>query len=226
MRILIVERNKPCCLELASQLSNLGIVTDTAFDTDNLISIIQKNSPDACLFRSDKLSVQHCALIERYRKRGINIPVLVAAAESSKELRIKVLAAGADDFIGGDIDSDELAARLHTIVRRGQGHSSSLIQLPPYELDTSSRRLMKDGNDVVLTGFEYIVIETLMKNAGKIVTKERLMHQLYPDAEFRNQDVINVLVCRLKKKLSVAPGNQIRSVRRLGYTFQKQAFSS
>ncbi|BBL30717.1 winged helix-turn-helix domain-containing protein [Pantoea ananatis] len=223
MRVLIVEKEQSCGHELASRLSCQGMVADIAYEGNDVVRLIKKNPPDLFLFRCHQLTEQHCALIARYRKRGIDVPVLIAAAESTKALRIKVLGAGADDFIDDDTDTEELAARMHAIVRRGQGKASSLIQLPPYELDTFSRQLMKNGTDVALTCFEYIIIETLMKNAGKIVTKERLMHQLYADADYRNQDVINVLVCRLNKKLSIEPDNQIRSVRRLGYTFQQPA---
>jgi DNA-binding response OmpR family regulator len=150
------------------------------------------------------------------------MPVVVTATESSKALRIAAFEAGADDIVSGEIEPEEFVARVSALVRLTQAHSQNRIALPPYELDISSKQLTKDGTEVELTSFEYIVAECLMKKNGKVVTRDEIMNQLYSDSDLRNPAVINVLICRLKKKLCQGSGFQIKSIRRLGYIFRPQ----
>ncbi|QDY44301.1 winged helix-turn-helix domain-containing protein [Candidatus Pantoea soli] len=222
MRILIFDRNQASSRYASVLMSQLGFLTDTFSDTDNALRSLKKFCPDVFIISTHILSEQHCALIRRYRRRGFRTPVIVTTMESTTALRIAAYEAGADDLVSGDIVPEEFVARISAIVRRSQGHSSNRIALPPYELDLSSKQLLKDGTQVDLTNFEYVVAESLIKRCGKVVTRDELMSQLYLDADLRNQDVINVLICRLKKKLCGDSGFKIKSIRGLGYIFRSQ----
>ncbi|MGA4368232.1 winged helix-turn-helix domain-containing protein [Pantoea ananatis] len=222
MRILIFDRTRGSSGYASILISRLGFLTDTFSDTDNALYSLKKFRPDVFIISTDILCEQHCTLIRRYRKRGFKTPIVVTATNSTTLLRIAAFEAGADDIVPEDVEPAEFAARVSAIVRRSQGHSSNRIELPPYVLDLSSKLLLRDGAQIELTNFEYVVAESLIKRSGKVVTRDELMNKLYPDANLRNQDVVNVLICRLKKKLCRNSGFQIKSIRGLGYIFRPQ----
>ncbi|WP_297202885.1 winged helix-turn-helix domain-containing protein [uncultured Pluralibacter sp.] len=222
MRILIFDKNQASSCFAPLLMSRLGIVTDTFSDIDNALRSLKRFHPDVFIISTHQLCEQHCALISRYRKKGIVTPVIVTATESTKDLRITAYEAGADDIVSGEIEAEEFVARVSAIERRSRGIASNRIQLPPYELDLSGRQLLRDGTEVELTNYEYMVAELLMKRTGKVVTRDEMMRQLYSDADLQNQDVINVLICRLKKKLCRDSGLRIKTIRGLGYVFQQQ----
>lgn len=222
MRILIFDKNQASSRFAPALISRLGFVTDTFSDTDNALRSLKKFSPDVFIISTHLLCEQHCALIRRYRKRGFTTPVIVTAADSTQALRIAAYEAGADDIVSDEIEPEEFVARISAIDRRSRGIASSRIRLPPYELDLTGKHVLRNGTQVELTNFEYLVAEFLMKRNGKVVTRDELMGQLYADADLRNQDVVNVLICRLKKKLCRDSGFQIQSIRGLGYVFRQQ----
>lgn len=221
MRILIYD-NKQASSRYASLLISQGALTDTFSDADNALHSLKKFCPDVFIISTHVLCEKHCALVSRYRKRGYRTPVIVTATESSKKLRMAAFEAGADDVVSGETEPEELVARINALHRLCLGYSQNRIALPPYELDIASRQLTKDGAEVALTNFEYIVTESLMKKNGKVVTRDEIMNQLYSDAELRNPDVLNVLICRLKKKLCQGSGFKIKSIRNIGYIFRPQ----
>ncbi|WP_181462050.1 winged helix-turn-helix domain-containing protein, partial [Lonsdalea populi] len=101
---------------------------------------------------------------------------------------------------------------------------SQVISMPPFEVDLSRRELLVNSSPIKLTAFEYTIIETLIRNHGKVVSKESLMLQLYPDAELRESHTIDVLMGRLRKKLQAADSHEvITTVRGQGYRFDIQA---
>jgi len=105
-------------------------------------------------------------------------------------------------------------------MRRNSGLASQVIVLPPFQIDLSRRELSVNDQQIKLTAFEYTIIETLIRNAGKVVSKDSLMLQLYPDAELRESHTIDVLMGRLRKKVQAEyPHEVITTVRGQGYRF-------
>ena len=109
-------------------------------------------------------------------------------------------------------------------MRRNSGLASQVITLHPFQIDLSRRELTVNENPIKLTAFEYTIIETLIRNAGKVVSKDSLMLQLYPDAELRESHTVDVLMGRLRKKLQAEhPEDVITTVRGQGYRFDIRA---
>jgi two-component system response regulator PhoP len=105
-------------------------------------------------------------------------------------------------------------------MRRNSGLASQIISLAPFQVDLSRRELTINDTQIKLTAFEYTIIETLIRNAGKVVSKDSLMLQLYPDAELRESHTIDVLMGRLRKKMQAEhPLDVITTVRGQGYRF-------
>jgi len=160
------------------------------------------------------------ALIRRWRGQGVKQPVLVLTAREGWQAKVEALEAGADDYVTKPFHIEEVAARLQALMRRNSGHASQIISLPPFQVDLSRRELAINAQPVKLTAFEYTIIETLIRNAGKVVSKDSLMLQLYPDAELRESHTIDVLMGRLRKKMQAEhEGDVITTVRGQGYRF-------
>lgn len=96
-----------------------------------------------------------------------------------------MLEAGADDYVTKPFHLEEVIARMQALMRRNSGLASQVITLPPFQIDLSRRELTVNENLIKLTAFEYTIIETLIRNHAKVVSKDALMLQLYPDAELR-----------------------------------------
>ncbi|WP_430506640.1 winged helix-turn-helix domain-containing protein, partial [Escherichia coli] len=112
-------------------------------------------------------------------------------------------------------------ARMQALMRRNSGLASQVISLPPFQVDLSRRELSINDEVIKLTAFEYTIMETLIRNNGKVVSKDSLMLQLYPDAELRESHTIDVLMGRLRKKIQAQyPQEVITTVRGQGYLFE------
>ncbi len=143
-------------------------------------------------------------MIRRWRNQKVKLPILVLTAHESWQDKVAVLEAGADDYVTKLFHLEEVVAQIQTLTRRNNGLASQLISLSPFEINLSRRELMVKRITIKLTVFEYTIIETLIRNNGKVVSKESLMLQLYLDAELRDNHTIDVLMSRLRKKLQLA----------------------
>nr|VXZ86050.1 Transcriptional regulatory protein phoP [Klebsiella pneumoniae] len=144
----------------------------------------------------------------------MSLPVLVLTAREGWQDKVEVLSAGADDYVTKPFHIEEVAARMQALLRRNSGLASQVISLPPFQVDLSRRELSVNDQPIKLTAFEYTIMETLIRNRGKVVSKDSLMLQLYPDAELRESHTIDVLMGRLRKKIQAEyPQDVITTVR-------------
>lgn len=220
MRVLVVEDNGLLRHHLSVQMREMGHQVDAAEDAKEADYFLQEHAPDIaivdlCLPGEDGLS-----LIRRWRAHQAKLPILVLTARESWQDKVAVLEAGADDYVTKPFHLEEVIARMQALMRRNSGLASQVIVLPPFQIDLSRRELSVNDRQIKLTAFEYTIIETLIRNAGKVVSKDSLMLQLYPDAELRESHTIDVLMGRLRKKVQAEyPHEVITTVRGQGYRF-------
>lgn len=159
-------------------------------------------------------------MIARWRQQQVKIPIMVLTARESWQEKVAALNAGADDYVTKPFQLEEIVARMQALMRRNSGLASQTLELGIFVIDLSRKEFLVDGNAVKLTAFEYTIIETLMRNNGKVVSKDSLMRQLYPDAELRESHTIDVLMGRLRKKIQTFTDiDAIVTVRGQGYRF-------
>ncbi|CDL87754.1 two-component system response regulator PhoP [Xenorhabdus cabanillasii] len=220
MRILIVEDNALLRHHLKVQLRDIGHQVDAAEDTKEADYYLKENHPDIAIIDLGLPGEDGLSLIKRWRSDHINIPILILTARESWQEKVTVLNAGADDYVTKPFQLEEINARIQALMRRNSGLASQVAELPPFLIDLSRKEFSVNGKKIKLTAFEYTIIETLMRNNGKVVSKDLLMRQLYPDAELRESHTIDVLMGRLRKKiLNEWPDEVIVTVRGQGYRF-------
>ncbi|MTD39863.1 two-component system response regulator PhoP [Erwinia sp. CPCC 100877] len=220
MRVLVVEDNALLRHHLQVQLRELGHQVDAAEDAKEADYFLNEHMPDIAIIDLGLPGEDGMSLIRRWRGHDVTLPILVLTAREGWQDKVEVLSAGADDYVTKPFHLEEVVARMQVLMRRNSGLASQLISMPPFQVDLSRRELSINGNLIKLTAFEYTIMETLIRNAGKVVSKDSLMLQLYPDAELRESHTIDVLMGRLRKKIQAEhSGDVITTVRGQGYRF-------
>ncbi|MCG7877541.1 MAG: response regulator [Candidatus Thiodiazotropha taylori] len=218
MRILLAEDDRYLGEGLALGLKQLGHTVDWVMDgmaaeqalsTENLDVLIL----DLGLPRQDGLHV-----LQKLRKQGKDLPVLVLTARDAVEQRIEGLDSGADDYVVKPFDLLEVNARLRAITRRREGRSASVITYGDLILDPAARSLTKAGEEIMLGASEFAVLESLLTHQGRILSRQVLEETLYGWDEGVESNAVEVYVHHLRKKLGK---DLIRTVRGVGYTIQK-----
>jgi len=149
-------------------------------------------------------------------------PILMLTAKDGEWDQVEGLDTGADDYLTKPFDKNELLARIHAIVRRSAGHSNSVIRTGRLNVNLDSRTVDVDGQAVHLTGKEYGILELLSLRKGTTLTKEMFLNHLYGGMDEPELKIIDVFICKLRKKLAQATGNEnyIETVWGRGYVLR------
>lgn len=201
MRVLVVEDNALLRHHLKVQIQDAGHQVDDAEDAKEADYYLNEHLPDIAIVDLGLPDEDGLSLIRRWRSNDVSLPILVLTARESWQDKVEVLSAGADDYVTKPFHIEEVMARMQALMRRNSGLASQVISLPPFQVDLSRRELSINDEVIKLTAFEYTIMETLIRNNGKVVSKDSLMLQLYPDAELRESHTIDVLMGRLRKKI-------------------------
>jgi two-component system cell cycle response regulator CtrA len=136
-------------------------------------------------------------------------PVLILSGLARPQEKVKGLGMGADDYITKPFDRAELLARIHAVVRRCKGFSQPALRVGPLELNLDSREVMVHGREVHLTAKEYAILELLVLRKGMALSKETFLNQLYGGIDEPEMKIIDVFICKLRKKLAQAGAGDI-----------------
>ena len=157
------------------------------------------------------------------RRAGVTLPVLVLTARDAVPDRIKGLDTGADDYVVKPVDLDELAARLRALVRRAAGQPQELLQAGGLQLDPAARTVQRDGEPVLLSTREFDLLQALMLNAGRVLSREQLEQHLYSWGREVESNAVEVHIHHLRKKLGA---DCIQTVRGVGYMLPRPAVTT
>ncbi len=217
MRILVVEDEQILQDQLVEKLKRAGYVVDAAGDGEEGLYYGREYDYDAAVIDLGLPKLDGIDLITTLRNEKRSFPVLVLTARGHWQDKVHGLEAGADDYLTKPFQMEELLARLNALMRRAAGHASPVIREGELQLDTAKKEVRVEDALVELTAYEYKVLEYLMMNASRVVSKTELTEHLYDQDFDRDSNVIEVFVGRLRKKLE--PINPIRTVRGQGYRF-------
>jgi two-component system response regulator PhoP len=220
MRILVVEDEQSLREQLSDRLKSAGYVVDSAKDGEEGLYFGQEYQYDAAIVDLGLPKLNGIDLITRLRGEERRFPVLVLTARGNWQDKVEGLEAGADDYLTKPFQMEELLARLNALMRRAAGYASPLITDGDLSVDTAKKEVRVEQAVVELTAYEYKVLEYLILNPGRVVSKTELTEHLYEQDYDRDSNVIEVFVGRLRKKLH--PLNPIRTVRGQGYHFNAE----
>jgi len=153
-------------------------------------------------------------ILERWRRDGRDMPVLILTARDRWSDKVTGIDAGADDYLSKPFYMEELLARLRALLRRSAGHASNELEHGPLRLDTRAARVTLDGIAVALTSHEYRLLAYLMLHPERVISRSELVEHLYDQSFDKDSNTIEVFVGRLRKKLRP---QLIETVRGLGY---------
>jgi len=223
MRVLIIEDEHRLAENIAESLKEAsGFAVDVSLDGKDGFFLATNNSYDALVLDLMLPGMPGSVLLEAYRQQGFKTPVLVLTARDDKTSIVKLLNAGADDYLAKPFDLGELIARLKALIRRSHGHANPKLILGELEIDTVQISVKSSGVEILLAPMEFRVLEYLMHRAGAVVSKTELLEHLYDYNWEKFSNVIEVYIAGLRRKLE-APGGErlIHTIRGHGYVLRR-----
>jgi DNA-binding response OmpR family regulator len=218
LRLLIIEDNQRLCQAVAGSLRTQGFAVDTAASAAEGLRAWEAADYDAAVLDLMLPDGTGLDALKRMRDRGTMTPVLILTALGTIEDRVRGLDCGADDYLVKPFAMQELIARLRALLRRPGAALGRTLTLGSVKLDTSARIATVVETPLDLTRSELIVLEVLLRNQGRVVSKERLAESLYDFEQERSANSVETHVHRLRRKLSAAGADvSLRTLRGLGY---------
>ena len=220
MRLLLVEDDAALRLGLARQLEADGYRVDQAADGEDGLFQAREYPVDLAIVDLGLPKLSGLNVVQSLRADGRTIPILILTARGSWQDKVVGLEAGADDYLVKPFEYPELGARIKALLRRSLKATSNVLTLGSVAIDFSAQSVRLGGEPTELTAFEYRLLEYLVRERARIVSKQELSDYLYPHDEDRDSNVLEVLIGRLRRKLdpdgTLAP---IETLRGRGYRF-------
>jgi DNA-binding response OmpR family regulator len=218
MRILVIEDDEPLRALLRRGLSEDGHVVDALADGRECSEYLAGARYDAIVLDLNLPGEDGLSILRGLRAQGDRIPVLILTARDSSNDVVTGLDAGADDYLRKPFAFDELEARLRSLARRPPNWTGAVLQFGDLVFDSATRQAYRGERDLQLTAKEALFLETLMRNAGRVVTRRTLEDCLWDRESDRISNVLDVYARRLRQKLSADGEPQLlHTLRGLGY---------
>jgi len=222
MRVLLVEDDPTTQQSIKMMLESIGMVVDATDLGEDGLEIGKLYDYDIVVLDLMLPDMDGMEVLRGLRAAKVATPVLILSGLTESENKVKGLGGGADDYLTKPFNKDELVARIQAIVRRSQGHSESVISTGRMVVNLDAQTVEVDGQSVHLTGKEYGILELLSLRKGTTLTKEMFLNHLYGGMDEPELKIIDVFICKLRKKLSTATGgeNYIETVWGRGYVLR------
>ena len=222
MRILLIEDDLSTAesIELMLKKADLNVyVTESG---EEGIELAKLYDYDIIILDLSLPDIDGYEVLRKLRMARIETPTLILSGMSGADNKIKGFGCGADDYLTKPFNRDELVARIHAIVRRSKGHAQSVIQTGKISVNLDAKTVEAGGHPVHLTGKEYQMLELLSLRKGSTLTKEMFLNHLYGGMDEPEVKIIDVFICKLRKKLALATGgaNYIETVWGRGYVLR------
>ena len=207
MRILLVEDDPTTAQSIEMMLKSEGMVVDTTDLGEDGLEIGKLYDYDLIVLDLMLPDMDGSEVLRRLRDSRVETPVLILSGLTEPEKKVKGLGIGADDYLTKPFDKAELLARIQAIIRRSQGHAQSIIKTGKLSVNLDAHSVEVEGQPIHLTGKEYGILELLSLRKGTTLTKEMFLNHLYGGMDEPELKIIDVFICKLRKKLSVATDN-------------------
>jgi two-component system response regulator PhoP len=220
MRILVVEDEPTLQEQVRAGLEAQSYTVDSTGDGKEALYLATEYPYDAAIVDIGLPGLSGLDIIGRLRARGSHLPILVLTARARWQDKVQGLETGADDYLTKPFEMEELLARLKALLRRAAGAAQEVLRFGPVTFNPGSQKVAVDGAEVELTSYEYRLLEHLMRERRRVLSKDELAAHLYPHDEERDSNVIEVLNGRLRRKLDPSGTLQpLETLRGRGYRF-------
>ena len=222
MRILLVEDDPTTSKSIEMMLQNANLNVYATDLGEEGIDLAKLYDYDLILLDLNLPDMNGHDVLRQLRLAKVETPILILSGDDDTESKLKGFGFGADDYMTKPVHRQELSARIHAIVRRSKGHAQSVIATGKFTVNLDAKTVEVDGKPVHLTGKEYQMLELLSLRKGTTLTKEMFLNHLYGGMDEPELKIIDVFICKLRKKLSEATGgeNYIETVWGRGYVLR------
>jgi two-component system cell cycle response regulator CtrA len=222
MRVLLIEDDSAMARSIELMLRSEGMNVYTTDLGEEGIDLGKLYDYDIVVLDLQLPDMSGYEVLKALRVAKVQTPVLILSGNAIVEAKVKALGFGADDYMTKPFHKDELVARIQAVVRRSKGHSQSVITTGKLTVNLDAKTVEVDGARVHLTGKEYQMLELLSLRKGTTLTKEMFLNHLYGGMDEPELKIIDVFICKLRKKLSLACGgeNYIETVWGRGYVLR------
>jgi len=219
-RILLVEDDALLGDGLRAGLRQLGFNVDWVRDGQAAERELRAANHDAAVLDLGLPMKDGMDVLAAARAEGVKLPVLVLTARDALSERIRGLDLGADDYVVKPIDLSELAARLRALVRRSKGQAQAVLEYGELQLFPASQQVTYRGEPVKLTPHEYKLLQELITQSGRVLSRDQLQQSLYGWDEGAESNAVEVHIHHLRKKLG---SQRIQTIRGVGYMLMREA---
>jgi two-component system cell cycle response regulator CtrA len=228
MRVLLIEDDSATAQSIELMLKSEGFNVYTTDLGEEGVDLGKIYDYDLILLDLSLPDMSGLEVLRQLRVGKVNTPVMILSGTAEIDTKVKTLGGGADDYMTKPFHKDELIARIHAVVRRSKGHAQSIIKTGDIVVNLDAKTVEVCGNRVHLTGKEYEMLELLSLRKGTTLTKEMFLNHLYGGMDEPELKIIDVFICKLRKKLAVAAdGNHyIETVWGRGYVLRDPADAS
>ena len=204
MRVLLIEDDKMMARSIELMLTASGFMVETAGCGEDGVELAEVYDYDVVLLDLSLPDISGLDVLRTLRRGKVETPVIVLSGAGEVTGKVKALTLGADDYMTKPFHREELVARLRAVIRRSKGHAQSQITVGDMTIDLDARIVHVNGQRVNLTGREYQTLELLALRRGKTLTKDIFLTGLYGGQDEPGPKIIDVFICKLRKKLAPA----------------------
>lgn len=222
MRILIIEDEKKVATFIKKGLEEEYYVADIASDGKEGLKNATNEEYDLIIMDLMIPFIDGITLTKELRKRKVSTPILMLTVKDSTESKIEGLDSGADDYLTKPFAFEELIARVRALLRRNEKTKDSTLKVKGITLDLISHRVIKDGTEIILTPKEFSILEYMLRNKNKVISRTKLVEHVY-DYHFDTEtNIIDVFINKLRSKIETGTAAPlIHTIRGVGYIIKE-----
>ena len=222
MRVLLIEDDSATAQSIELMLKSEGFNVYTTDLGEEGVDLGKIYDYDLILLDLNLPDMSGMDVLRTLRVAKINTPIMILSGTAEIDTKVKTLGAGGDDYMTKPFHKDELVARIHAVVRRSKGHAQSVIRTGDITVNLDAKTVEVNNARVHLTGKEYQMLELLSLRKGTTLTKEMFLNHLYGGMDEPELKIIDVFICKLRKKLASATNGQhhIETVWGRGYVLR------